>query len=131
GIIAALYERRGSAAGGTIDTSLYETMLAFMTVPIAGHLASGEIRGRNGSGVAEIVPYQVFSTADGYLMIAAGNDNLFRRMCDALGHAEWGRDPRFVTNGDRVANRAVLIAMIDAVVATGDRAHWMQKLDVV
>jgi crotonobetainyl-CoA:carnitine CoA-transferase CaiB-like acyl-CoA transferase len=136
GIIAALYERRGGgesgkAGGGTIDTSLYETMLAFMTVPIAGHLASGEIRGRNGSGVAEIVPYQVFSARDGYLMIAAGNDTLFRRMCDALGHAAWGSDPRFVTNADRVANRAVLIPMIDAVVGTQDRAHWMQKLDAV
>ncbi|MBV8167804.1 MAG: CoA transferase [Alphaproteobacteria bacterium] len=131
GIISALYERRGTRTGGTIDTSLYETMLAFMTVPIAGHLASGEIRGRNGSGVAEIVPYQVFSARDGYLMIAAGNDNLFRRMAEALGHAAWGSDPRFVTNGDRVANRAVLIQMIEDVVGTKDRAHWMQKLDAV
>ena len=131
GIIAALFARRGDGKGGALETSLYETMLAWMTIPIAGHLASGEIRGRHGSGVAEIVPYQVFATRDGYLMIGAGNDNLFRRLCDALGEPGWAGDPRFATNGDRVVNRSVLIGMIEAAIAREDTATWMRRLDAV
>jgi crotonobetainyl-CoA:carnitine CoA-transferase CaiB-like acyl-CoA transferase len=84
GILAALQERQHSGRGRVVDTSLYETTLAWMTLPISAYLANGEIPTRHGSGIEQIVPYQAFETADGFMMVAAGNDNLFRRLCAAL-----------------------------------------------
>src|SRR6266851_1323352 len=84
GILAALQERGRSGRGGIVDTSLYETGLAWMSIYLAGYLANGEIPARHGSGVDMIVPYQAFAAADGTMMVAAGNDNLFRRLCGVL-----------------------------------------------
>jgi crotonobetainyl-CoA:carnitine CoA-transferase CaiB-like acyl-CoA transferase len=96
-----------------VSTSLYETGLAWMTVPLAGYAASGEVRKPYGSGTAEIVPYQAFETSDGWLMIAAGNDNLFRKLCGALGLGPLAADPAFATNAARVVNRERLIPQIE------------------
>src|SRR5207253_4733464 len=101
GILAALQERGRTGRGGVIDTSLYETTLAWMTLPISAYLADGEAPRRHGSGIEQIVPYQAFETADGFMMVAAGNDNLFRRLCAALDRPRLAEDPRFCTNGDR------------------------------
>src|SRR5204862_1635179 len=102
GILAALQERQRTGRGGVVDTSLYETTLAWMTLPISAYLADGKIPTRHGSGIEQIVPYQAFAAADGHIMVAAGNDNLFRRFCDATGRSGLAEDPRFRTNGDRV-----------------------------
>jgi crotonobetainyl-CoA:carnitine CoA-transferase CaiB-like acyl-CoA transferase len=129
GILAALAERRRTGRGGVVDASLYETALAWMTIPIAAHLVNGEIPARQGSGVDMIVPYQAFAAADGYIMVAAGNDNLFRRLCDAIGRAELAEDPRFRTNKDRVVNRRLLVPILDAVFAAEPIAVWAARLD--
>ena len=102
GILAALAERRQTGRGGVIDTSLFESALAWMTIPIAAYLVDRKIPTRQGSGVEMIVPYQAFAAADGYLMVAAGNDNLFRRLCDVIARPELADDARFHTNKDRV-----------------------------
>jgi crotonobetainyl-CoA:carnitine CoA-transferase CaiB-like acyl-CoA transferase len=112
GLLSALLSRSRSGQGTTISTSLYETGLAWMTIPLAGYAASGEVRKPHGSGLAEIVPYQAFETSDGWLMIAAGNDNLFRKLCGAIGLDHLPTDPDFATNPQRVVNRARLIPMI-------------------
>ena len=88
GILAALFDRTRTGRGKAVGTSLYETALAWMSVPLAGYAANGEIRKPYGSGTAEIVPYQCFATRDGWLMIAAGNDNLFRKFCAAVSAPE-------------------------------------------
>ena len=129
GILAALNERRRTGRGGVVDTSLYETALAWMSIPIAAHLVTGEVPTRQGSGVDMIVPYQAFAAADGYLMVAAGNDNLFRRLCTAIGRPELALDPRFRTNQDRVVNRPTLIAILDASFAAEPMALWAARLD--
>jgi crotonobetainyl-CoA:carnitine CoA-transferase CaiB-like acyl-CoA transferase len=116
GLLAALLARKGGGEGRHVSTSLYETGLAWMTVPLAGYAASGEVRKPYGSGTAEIVPYQAFETSDGWQMIAAGNDNLFRKLCDALGLDSLRNDPAFATNAARVVNRERLIPQIDAAV---------------
>jgi crotonobetainyl-CoA:carnitine CoA-transferase CaiB-like acyl-CoA transferase len=113
GLLAALLARRNGNEGRTVSTSLYETGLAWMTVPLAGYAASGEVRKPYGSGTAEIVPYQAFETSDGWLMIAAGNDNLFRKLCGALGLGPLAADPAFATNAARVVNRERLIPQIE------------------
>ena len=129
GILAALQERGRTGSGGVVDTSLYETTLAWMTLPISAYLADGEIPERHGSGVGPIVPYQAFAAADGHIMVAAGNDNLFRRLCGAIGRPGLAEDPRFRTNGDRVVNRAALVPILSDLFATEPIAVWAARLD--
>jgi crotonobetainyl-CoA:carnitine CoA-transferase CaiB-like acyl-CoA transferase len=129
GILAALQERQRTGRGGVVDTSLYETTLAWMTLPISAYLANGEIPRRHGSGIEQIVPYQAFETADGFMMVAAGNDNLFRRLCAALDRPGLAEDPRFRTNSDRVINRRSLIPILSDIFAAAPVAEWVGRLD--
>jgi len=114
GVLAALYEREHTGTGRTLDLSLYETALSLLSTQLVGYLGAGVVPGRDGSAFPQIAPYQVFATHDGELMIVAGNDKLFARFCDVLGVPELSGDPRFVTNPDRVANRAELIRLLEA-----------------
>jgi len=129
GILAALRERDRTGKGGIVDTSLYETSLAWMSIMLAGYIANGELPARHGSGVDMIVPYQAFAAADGYMMVAAGNDNLFRRLAAALGRPSLADNPRFRTNGDRVVHRAELVPILADIFATERRAYWAELLD--
>ena len=117
GLLASLFERTATGEGTHVATSLYETGLAWMTVPLASYGASGKVGRPYGSGIQEIVPYQAFQTADGWLMIAAGNDNLFRKLCKAIGLDQLAELPEFATNPARVMNRGSLIPQIAAAVA--------------
>lgn len=128
GILAALFARVATGVGCTVDTSLFETALAWMTVPIANALASGREPGKSGSETPMLAPYRAFRAADGDVVIAAGNDNLFARLCNVLGHPEWSSDPRFLDNAGRVAHRVDLNAMIEEVVALRPVAHWVAAL---
>jgi crotonobetainyl-CoA:carnitine CoA-transferase CaiB-like acyl-CoA transferase len=79
--------------------------------------------------VTEIVPHQAFPTHDGYIMVAAGNDNLFRALCDAVEHAEFAADVRFATNSKRVENRRALIPMLEEIFRARPSAEWQSRLD--
>ncbi|HWD57558.1 MAG TPA: CoA transferase [Stellaceae bacterium] len=129
GILAALRERDRTGIGGIVDTSLYETSLALMSILLADHLQTGEVPARHGSGVPMIVPYQAFEAADGYMMVAAGNDNLFRRLAIALGRPSLAEDPRFATNGDRVVNRQALVTILADILKTETRGHWARLFE--
>jgi crotonobetainyl-CoA:carnitine CoA-transferase CaiB-like acyl-CoA transferase len=129
GILAALQERGRTGKGGIVETSLYETGLAWMSIYLAGFLANREIPARHGSGVDMIVPYQAFAAADGYMMVAAGNDNLFRRLCAVLGRPGLAEDPRFRSNKDRVAHRQELVAILSEIFASKHRAEWAPMLE--
>ncbi|HVH81476.1 MAG TPA: CoA transferase, partial [Stellaceae bacterium] len=129
GILAALRERDRTGKGGIVDTSLYETSLALMSILFADHLQTGDLPPRCGSGVPMIVPYQAFEAADGYMMVAAGNDNLFRRLASALDRPSLAEDPRFSTNGNRVVNRQALVAILSDIFKTERRAHWAALLE--
>ena len=78
-----------------------------------------------------LVPYRAFEARDRYIVVAAGNNNLFKRLCETLGHPEWIEDGRFVANANRIANREVLNGLIGAVIATKDADHWIAALDAV
>lgn len=129
GVLSALNRRWATGKGCIVDLSLFETSLAWMTMHIAGYLASGEVRGRMGSGTVEIVPHQAFRTRDGYMMVAAANDNLFARLAAMLGHPEWAADPRFRTNEARVAHRSVVIGMLQDAFNARPTAEWLPLLD--
>ena len=107
-VVAALHEGRGR----TLDLSLYETAVALVPYQLAGVLAGGEAPGRSGTAFPAIVPYQAFAAADGELMVAAGNDRLFRRLCEALELPGLADDPRFATNPLRVEHREVLVPLL-------------------
>jgi crotonobetainyl-CoA:carnitine CoA-transferase CaiB-like acyl-CoA transferase len=130
GILAALQERWHTGRGGVVDTSLYETTLGWMTLPISAYLANGEIPKRHGSGIEQIVPYQAFETADGHMMVAAGNDNLFRRLCAAIGRPGLAEEPRFRTNAERVVNRRELVPILSDLFRTAPIAVWAECLDM-
>jgi crotonobetainyl-CoA:carnitine CoA-transferase CaiB-like acyl-CoA transferase len=129
GVLAALQERQRTGKGGIVDTSLLETGLSWMTILLAAYLSDGKLPQRQGSGVDMIVPYQAFAASDGYMMVAAGNDNLFRRLCAALDRPALAEDPRFRTNGDRVVHRAELIPILSDMFVQKPRAHWARLLE--
>jgi crotonobetainyl-CoA:carnitine CoA-transferase CaiB-like acyl-CoA transferase len=129
GILAALQERGHTGKGGIVDTSLYETGLAWMSIYLAGYLADGKVPARHGSGVDMIVPYQAFAAADGDMMVAAGNDNLFRRLCTVLDRPDLAEDPRFRGNQDRVVHRAELVPLLAEIFAARKRAEWAERLE--
>ena len=129
GILAALQERGRTGKGGIVETSLYETGLAWMSIYLAGFLANREIPARHGSGVDMIVPYQAFAAADGYMMVAAGNDNLFRRLCAVLDRPGLAEDPRFHSNKDRVTHRKELVPILGEIFASKKRGEWAEMLE--
>jgi crotonobetainyl-CoA:carnitine CoA-transferase CaiB-like acyl-CoA transferase len=129
GILSALLRRASTGEGGRVDTSLYETALAWMTVPTAMALAGTEPI-RTGSEAAMLAPYKAYQAGDGhYLIVAAGNDNLFRRLCGELARPKWIDDPRFRTNADRVNNRVELNALIDQLMAEDLADSWIARLE--
>lgn len=129
GIVSALYRRRATGRGGAVDVSLFETAAAWMTMFAAQYLASGELPKKNGSGQAGIVPYRAYRTADGDLVVAAGNDALFGKLCAALGHPAWAQDPRFATNPDRVRNADALYGLIEVEIANRTSEAWITVFD--
>jgi crotonobetainyl-CoA:carnitine CoA-transferase CaiB-like acyl-CoA transferase len=135
GVLAALRDKdrsdpaRGQVIGQVIDVSLYETALAWMTVPLSDSLAGGPEPARIGSGSPNIVPYQVFDCADGAILVAAGNDTLYRRLCSVMDLPSLADDPRFVSNGDRVLNREALIAILVARFKLKTASDWLERLE--
>jgi crotonobetainyl-CoA:carnitine CoA-transferase CaiB-like acyl-CoA transferase len=112
-IVAALRE----GTGRTLDLSLYETALSLVPYQLADVLAGAGSAGRFGTAFPLIVPYQVFATADGELMIVAANDRLYAKVCEVIGAPELAADARFATNPLRVANRDELIPLLERRVA--------------
>jgi len=129
GIVSALFARAQSKQGCAINTSLYETALAWMGHHAANYQASLQVPERQGSGVAQIVPYRAYQTADGSIVVAAGNDKLFALFAGVLGLAELASDPRFRSNPDRVQNQAELYRIIEKAVAELSTAALQQELD--
>ena len=129
GIMAAIRQRDTSGEGCTIDASLYETALAWMTYHAAAFDASGDIPKAAGSGMNAIVPYQAYECSDGYLVVAAGGDSLFVKLSKVLGFPEWPDDPRFATNPDRVQNREAINGAITEVMQKKTRTYWQEALE--
>ena len=129
GILAALRRRDRTGKGGRVDVSLFETGLGWVYQPVSDYLFTGREPERQGNGNSMLTPYQVFETATDPVMIAAGNDRLYRRLCDVLGRPEWGEDARFATVRDRLTNRARLIPLIQLALLTRPRTAWRAALE--
>ncbi len=128
GVLAALYERERTGTGRTLELSLYETALSLLSSQLVGYLGAGVVPGRDGSAFPQIAPYQAFATRDGDLMIVAGNDKLFSAFCAVVDLPELAEDLRFLTNPDRVANRAALVALLEERTRERESAELLEAL---
>jgi len=128
GTVAALLERARTGEGAVVDTSLYETALAYVGYHLVGYLADGTVPRGQGTVFPMVAPYQVLPTRDGELMVAAGNDRIFALLCDALELPELRDDERFRTNPDRVRNRAELVQLLSKRLRERDGAEWQERL---
>lgn len=128
GILAALQARHASGRGQHIDVCLYDTQVAWLINQGVGYLTDGQVPPRRGNDHPTIVPYGAFPASDGEFIIAIGNDAQFRRFVGDAGRAELADDPRFVTNAERVRNRAELIPIIEEITRTRPTADWLERL---
>lgn len=127
-ILAALHHRERTGEGQFIDIALFDAQLGWLANVASAYLVSGQPPERYGNAHATIVPYQTMPTADGWLMLAAGNDGQFAALCRALGHPEWIVDERFATNPARVANRETLIPQLEAIFRTRPTEEWIELI---
>ncbi|MFJ9818478.1 CaiB/BaiF CoA transferase family protein [Streptomyces sp. NPDC101151] len=128
GVVAALLERASTGRGRYVTTSLYESLLALHINWATGYFATGERPRRLGSGHPSLTPYQACRAADGYFVIAVGNDAQFRHLAKALERPEWADDPRYCTNRARVEHRGPLETELHSVLAGGTVEHWCTLL---
>jgi len=112
GILAALRHRDATGEGQHIDLALVDTTMSWLVNQGLNYLTTGTSPTRAGNAHPNIVPYQVFATSDGYVIVAVGNDSQYARFCDYLGQPDWATDPRFATNSARLAHRDTLVPMI-------------------
>jgi crotonobetainyl-CoA:carnitine CoA-transferase CaiB-like acyl-CoA transferase len=128
-ILAAIHWRSSSGRGQHIDTSLLEAGIALSVWEATEYLSRGVVPGPLGSAHRMSAPYQAFRCADGYITIGAANERTFARLAMVLDRPEWSADGRFTTDALRVAHRAELAALIEAVTVTRPRAEWLRDLE--
>ncbi len=128
GIVSALHDRARSGRGRLVDVAMLDGQVAILENAIARHEATGTVPGPLGARHPSITPFAAFRAQDGHLVIAAGNDGLFARLADVLGHPEWSADARFASNDARTAHEAALSAAIEGALARAPVAHWLERL---
>ena len=129
GISAALLARERTAKGQRVDIGMLDTTAALLTYQAANWFATGVTPKRQGNRHATIAPYETFTTSDGEIVIAVGNDQIWQRFCPAIGLPELAADPRFATNKDRMANYDAMRPPIDRVFRTRSCAEWIRILN--
>ncbi len=112
GILAALRHRDQTGEGQQIDLALVDAQISWLINEGTNYLTSGQVPQRRGNGHPNIVPYEVYETADGHVILAVGNDSQFRRFCAFIGHADLANDARFATNPARLEHRDALNAIL-------------------
>ena len=127
-ILAALARRDRGGGGEHIDRSLLDCQVAMLSNLGQNFLISGRVPPRWGNAHPNVVPYQAFPTADGHVIVAIGNDSQFGKFCEVAGEPALAKDPRFVTNTDRVNNRAAIVAEMARIVATKTTQEWLDLL---
>jgi crotonobetainyl-CoA:carnitine CoA-transferase CaiB-like acyl-CoA transferase len=128
-ICAALANRAETGVGQHLDLALLDSLVAVLANQGANYLATGVSPQRLGNAHPNIVPYQAFKTADGDVILACGNDNLFRKFCEAAACQPLAADPRFATNDKRVVHRAELDAILGGIFAKRTTRDWVEALE--
>lgn len=128
-ILGALAHRNQSGEGQYLNLALLDVQVATMANMNMNYLCSGKIPYRQGNAHANIVPYQVFRAADGDLVIAAGNDGQFAKLCEVMGCKALAKDERYATNASRIRNRDVLIPLLQDILLKRSVADWIALIE--
>ena len=128
-VAGALLRRERTGEGARIDLSLLDCQVSLLTYVAQYFWADGRVPGPLGSAHASVAPYGACATRDGHVVVAVFTEKFWGGFCKALGRPEWERDPRFLTNRDRVANRAALMPLVEAELATRTTADWLARLE--
>ena len=128
-VCAALAHRAETGVGQHLDLALFDSQVAVLANQGANYLATGISPRRLGNAHPNIVPYQTFKTADGDVILACGNDNLFRKFCEVAQCQDLAADERFATNGMRVENRAELTEILNAIFRGRTTREWTEALE--
>ena len=128
-ICAALTHRAETGVGQHLDLALLDSQIALLAYQNTNYFSTGKPPKRIGNLHPNIVPYQPFRTKDGAVILACGNDNLFRKFCDAAGQSALASDPRFASNGKRVENRAEMTRLLGEVFRQRTTAEWVDLLE--
>jgi crotonobetainyl-CoA:carnitine CoA-transferase CaiB-like acyl-CoA transferase len=128
-ILAALRHRDATGVGQVVDMALLDTQVAMLANLGANYLTTGVAPKRIGNAHQNIVPYQVFETADGHLILAVGNDSQYAKFCDVAGRPDLAQDPRFIKNADRVRHRATLVPQLAEILKTRKKHDWLSALE--
>ena len=129
GILAALRHRDQTGEGQYIDLALVDTQVSWLANQGVNHLLSGNVPKSSGNGHPNIVPYQVFPTADGYIIIAVGNDTQFAAFVDILGQADLAQDPRYTSNPLRLKNKAELLPQLEDLIQKFNRDDLLAECE--
>ena len=127
-ILAAIHSRNTDGNGQHIDIPLYDSQVAWLANQNMNYLVGGIVPERQGTAHPNIVPYQVFATANGYLMLAVGNEPQYKACVEVLGCPELATDPRYVNNAARIENRESLVAALAGRFLEHDSEHWLELL---
>ena len=127
-ILASLLHRKKTGDGQFIDIALLDVQVGWLANVAHNYFATGEAPGRFGNAHPNIVPYQTFSTSNGYLAVAVGTDAQFGRLCAALGRADLGKNPKYQTNADRVEHRETLVPKLQEIFGARSAAEWIELL---
>jgi crotonobetainyl-CoA:carnitine CoA-transferase CaiB-like acyl-CoA transferase len=127
-ILACLQARQRTGHGYAIDLALLDCAVAAQVNLVQAYLSSGQVPARQGNAHLQIVPYQLFATADGWLVLAIGNEGQWQRFCQAAGATELAGDTRFANNRLRVQHRAELVPKIETLLRTRTTAQWQELL---
>ena len=128
-ILAALRHAERTGVGQQIDLALLDTQVAWLANQASNYLVGGVVPTRQGTAHPNIVPYQVMPAADGYFMLAVGNDGQFARLCEVIGEPQLASDPRYTTNNARVAHREELVPYLQQRLRTRPAAQWLEALE--
>ncbi|MBE7416191.1 MAG: CoA transferase [Ideonella sp.] len=128
-VLAALHERERTGRGRHVDAALLDTQVAMLANQASNYLVGGQMPKRMGNAHVNVVPYQVFKTRDGHIVLAVGNDSQFQRFCKLAGHEAVGSDPRFLTNALRIEHRDVLAPLIAGWMLERTTAEWTALLE--
>lgn len=129
GILAALRERDQTGVGQHVDMALMDVVTAALANQASNYLVTGEVPGRLGNEHPNIVPYQVFQTSDGHVIVAVANDPQFEKFVRVIGKPELNSDPRYAKNADRVRNRQALIPLLAEVLQTKTMDEWLTAFE--
>jgi crotonobetainyl-CoA:carnitine CoA-transferase CaiB-like acyl-CoA transferase len=127
-VLACLQARQSSGHGYSIDLALLDCAVACQVNVVQAYLSSGTIAPRQGNAHLQIVPYQLFATADSWLVLAVGNDGQWQRFCEAAARLDLATDERYLANADRVQRRDELVPLIQTILRVRTTADWVERL---